>query len=69
MLKSLYGTEITKQHCIGYCHRHGCHMTCKQLKRKECLKKQCHALERYDHEYWRQRELIKIRKKDKEIAR
>lgn len=66
MLKSLYGTEIAEQHCIGFCRRHDCYMTCKQLKRKECLKKQCRALERYEHEFWRQRELIKMKKKYQE---
>jgi len=67
MLKSLYNTEINKKHCIGFCHHHRCYITCKQLKHKECLKKQCHALERYDHEYWRQRELIKIKKKNRSV--
>jgi hypothetical protein len=65
MLKSLYGTEITEKHCVGYCKRHGCYITCKQLKHKECLRKQCKALQRYPHEYWEQRKLIKIKKKSK----
>ena len=67
MLHSLYGTEIEEKRCVGYCKKHCGYMTCKQLKRKECLRKQCRALERYPHEFWRQRELIKMRKKNKEI--
>lgn len=67
MLPSLYGTEIHKKRCIGYCKRHNCYMTCKQLKRKECLRKQCGALQRFEHKYWEQRELLKMKKRDKEM--
>lgn len=67
MLKSLYNTEISEKHCIGYCKRHCRYITSKQLKQKECLKKQCKALERYEHEFWKQRELIKLRRKNKEV--
>lgn len=69
MLPSLYGTEIMENRCVGYCKKHCGYMTCKQLKRKECLKKQCKALERRPHEFWEQRELIKMKKKCKEINR
>jgi hypothetical protein len=64
MLKSLYETEIVEKHAIGYCHHHHCYVSLPQLKQKECLKKQCNALERYEHEYWRQRELSKAKKKN-----
>ena len=40
-------------------------MTSTQLKQKECLKKQCNALEKYEHEFWRQRELTKMRRKNR----
>ena len=63
MLKSLYGTEISKKRCVGYCKKHDGYMTCKQVKRKECLRKQCRAFVRYEHEFWTQRELIKMKKK------
>lgn len=62
-LPSLYGSEITHKHCIGYCCYHRCYVTATQIKTKECLRKQCRALERYEHEFWRQRELKKINKK------
>lgn len=62
MLKSLYNTSISKRRCIGFCHLHHCYITATQLRQKECLKKQCNALERYEHEFWRQRELKKKNK-------
>lgn len=63
MLKSLYNTEISEKRCVGYCWHHHCYVSSTQIKQKECLRKQCNALERYDHEFWRQRELAKTRKK------
>lgn len=63
MLKSLYGTEISEKRCVGYCWYHRCYVTATQIKQKECLKKQCDALERTEHEYWRQREILKMKKK------
>lgn len=65
MLRSLYNTEISEKRCVGYCKRHHCYMTDTQLKRKECLKKQCRALERYEHEFWKHREFIKMKRKSK----
>jgi hypothetical protein len=67
MLPSLYGTEIMEKKCVGYCKKHCGYMTCKQLKRKECLKKQCKALERHPHEFWEHRALIKMKKRNKEM--
>ena len=63
MLKSLYNTEICERRCIGYCWHHHCYVSSTQVKQKECLRKQCGALERYDHEFWRQRELSRKRRK------
>ena len=65
MLKSLYNTEISEKRCIGFCRHHHCYISATQLKQKECLKKQCNALERHEHEFWRQRELRKMRRKNK----
>lgn len=65
MLPSLYNTEITEKRAVGYCHRHHCYITTKQIKQKECLSKQCHHLEKREHEFWRQRELTKLRRKIK----
>ena len=65
MLASLYNTEITEKRAVGYCNRHHCYITTKQIKQKECLSKQCHHLEKRDHEFWRQRELTKLRRKNR----
>ena len=69
MLHSLYNTQIKEKRCIGFCWNHHCYLSSTQLKQKECLKKQCNALERYEHEFWKQRELTKMRRKNrKELA-
>lgn len=65
MLPSLYNTEITEKRAIAYCKRHHCYITTTQVKQKDCLKKQCYHLEKKDHEFWRQRELTKARRKAK----
>lgn len=65
MLDSLYNTQISEKRCIGFCWKHHCYITTTQLKQKGCLMKGCNALEKYEHEYWRQRELVKIKKKQK----
>lgn len=67
MLHSLYNTEINEARAVGYCHRHHCYLSSTQLKRKECLKKQCTHLEKYEHEFWRQREITKQRRQQRKI--
>jgi hypothetical protein len=64
MLQGLYNTEISEKRVVGYCRRHHCYVSSTQLKQKECLKKQCNHLEKHEHEFWRQRELKKIKKKE-----
>ena len=60
--KVLYGSESTN--VCAYCKRKGCYMTVKQLRKKECLKKNCQHLDKKeDHEWWKQRELLKQKKK------
>lgn len=50
----------------AYCVYHKRHMTVKQMRRKQCLQKQCECLKKNEeHQYWHQRELIK----QKRIAR
>lgn len=43
----------------AFCWKHRKALTPKQLRRRECLKRQCDALERYDHPLWEQREKSK----------
>ena len=50
----------------GYCRLHHCNLTVKQIKCKECLAKQCWHLQKNEqHDWWRQREVIKQRRKNK----
>lgn len=43
----------------AYCWKHHKGMTPKQLQSRQCLKRQCDALQRCDHPYWQQREKTK----------
>ena len=65
MLQGLYDTEITEKRAIAYCKRHHCYITTTQMKAKKCLDKQCYHLEKREHEFWRQRELTKMRRKSR----
>ena len=69
MVKGLYGSTISVNKSVGYCKRHGCHLTCNTLKKRECLRKQCHFLDKHEeHDYWRQREQKKAVKKASKIG-
>jgi hypothetical protein len=44
-------------------------MTVRQMKVKECLQKECrHLVKNETHQYWRQRELIKQKRKLRKLA-
>lgn len=65
MVKGLYGSTIAVTKAVGYCKRHGCHLTCNTLKKHECLRKQCHFLDKHEeNDYWRQRAQKKALKKE-----
>lgn len=68
MLQSLYNTEISEARVVGYCRRHHCYLSSTQLKRKDCLKKQCTHLEKHEHEFWKQREITKMRRQQRKIT-
>ena len=60
----LYNTQ--SKNVAAWCSYHHCHMTVKQMRCKECLKKQCHYLKKNEeHEYWRQREATKQKRKER----
>jgi hypothetical protein len=68
MLHGLYGSQVSRSKAIGYCRYHHAALTVKTLKCHECLKKQCNALKKYDeHSYWTEREVMKSRKKLREV--
>ena len=64
MKKCLYDTY--SDNCCAYCKYHHCAMTVKQMKYKECLQKQCwHLIKNENHQYWKQREAIKQKRKQR----
>ena len=52
--------------CCGYCKYHHANVTVKQMRAKNCLQKECrHLVKNESHAYWKQREVIKQKKKAK----
>ena len=64
MKTCLFNTQ--SDNVAGYCKLHKCNLTVKQIKCKECLGKQCWHLQRNEnHDWWRQREVVKQKRKAK----
>lgn len=64
MKECLFNTH--SDNVAAYCRYHRCGMTVKQMRCKNCLGKQCHHLVKNDeHPYWRQREVVKQKRKDR----
>ena len=64
MVDTLYGSKVDKCRACGYCRRKGKYLTVNQVRKKECLKKQCRHLNKLeDHPWWTQRTVAKARKK------
>ena len=67
MERTLYGTY--SNNVCAYCRLHNCAVTVKQLKKKECLKKECWHLEKNEqHQYWQQRERVKHLREERKQA-
>jgi hypothetical protein len=68
-MECLYNTY--SDNVCGYC-QNPCHpyaMTVRQMKCKNCLGKQCkHFVKNENHDYWRQREVMKQKRKDRKKA-
>ena len=60
-MKTIYGGE--PKNPPAYCRKHCGYITVTEMKRHECLKKQCRHLCKYEHPYWQQRENLKKKKK------
>ena len=66
--------QETLFHCYSdnicaYCRLHDCGVTVKQMKKKQCLQKQCrHLLKNENHQIWRQRERTKALRKARKQA-
>ena len=67
MKQCLFNT--CSDNCCAYCKLHHCSMTVKQMRAKGCLQKQCwHLMKNEQHQYWRQREVTKQKRKDRKLA-
>lgn len=61
MKKTIYGGLV--ENPAAYCNLHHGSMTVKEIRKRECLKKQCwHLQKNEEHEYWRQRAVQKAKK-------
>lgn len=58
---TFYGSKSANT--LAYCHKHHKALTPKQLKQKQCLAKQCNALQKYEHPYWDKRDERKANRK------
>lgn len=66
MLHGLYGSQVSRTKAVGYCKKHGAHLTVTTMKRHECLKKCCNYLKKHEENpYWAERERLKAEKKNK----
>lgn len=64
LVKGLYGSEFDKNRACAYCVHHHKYLTVKQVRQHECLQKQCHYLRKNEnHDWWRQREVMKQKRK------
>lgn len=60
--KTLYNTM--SDNIAGQCRLKHCALTVKQIKTKECLRKNCHHfVKNENHEWWAQRDRAKEKKK------
>lgn len=67
MEQCLFNTE--SNNCCAYCRYHSCSMTVKQMRAKECLQKECrHLVKNTDHQYWKQRDIVKQKRKNRKEA-
>ena len=66
MQETLY--HCYSDNCCAFCRLHQCGVTVKQMRKKECLQKQCHHLQKKEeHPYWDQRARMKQRRKDRKL--
>lgn len=65
--KNIYHDKVRKGKLVAFCHYrpHCGALTVENLKKHECLRKQCPHLEKFEHDFWVEREKIKQLKKQK----
>ena len=61
-LHGLYGSQINRENAVGYCRKHGAHLTTATLKNHACLKKGCHHLKKHDDNPQKEKNLKRKRK-------
>ena len=67
MKECLFHSE--SNNVAAYCQLHRCGITVKQMRCKNCLQKECrHLVKNEEHQYWRQREVIKQKRKNRKEA-
>lgn len=66
MLHGLYGSQISRSKAVGYCKKHGAHLTENTMKKHGCLGKCCNYLKKHEENpYWEERARLKQAKKNK----
>lgn len=66
MVKNIYGNELSGTP-VAYCfykHHRG-YLTVKNLKKHECLRKQCPCLKKLPSPYWEKREAVKQKRRER----
>lgn len=69
LLPALYGSQIQKSRACAKCSYHQCYLTVAMVKQHQCLKKNCDALHKETHDYWRFRQQKKELRKRNKAAR
>ena len=70
LVKGLYGSEFDKNRACAFCKHHLYYLTVKQVRQHNCLGKQCNYLRKNEnHDWWRQREVTKQRRKERKAKR
>lgn len=60
--KTIFGGKAKNP--AAFCKLHNGYLTVKEMRKKECLKKQCyHLIKNKEHNYWEQRDALKFKKK------
>lgn len=68
--QTLYNSETTFSHCIGFCSFHKVYVTSQQMKRKKCLQKECDAfIKNPSHQVWALREIKKKAKIQRKLEK
>jgi hypothetical protein len=61
---------VARENACGYCHLHRVTLSVKQLRGRECLRKQCrHLVPWKQHPYWEQRAREKERKEQRKLEK